>query len=112
MSGSKRKAASKRKPAPKVWQRKRANKIEAFVSDDELARFKAKCAAKSRTASEQLRFWINQESRPRKQQQSEPPATDPRQTNIEDIATRPEGEALREWAEREGRSDWLQENLT
>lgn len=78
-----------------------------YLSDEESALFRAKAAAKGRTLSDQVRFWVNQESRRKKTAAAASGERDPRQTSIEDLAPRPEGEALREWAEREGRTDLL-----
>lgn len=83
-----------------------------YLSEDESANFRAKAAAKGRTLSDQVRFWVNQESRRRKPAAAVSGEHDPRQTSIEDLAPRPEGEALREWAEREGRTDLLEENVS
>lgn len=81
-----------------------------YLSEQESADFLAKAAARGRTKSEQLRFWINQAPRTRKPAAAVSGTdTDPRQITIDDVA-RPEGEALREWAEREGRTDLLTED--
>lgn len=80
-----------------------------YLSEDESAKFRAKAAARGRTLSDQVRFWVNQESR-RKPAVAAVSGTDvdPRQISIEDIAP-PEGQALEQWAEREGMNHLLQQ---
>lgn len=105
------KRTKKRKP-PAV-QRTRGKPHQIYLSEEESAAFRAKAEARGKTLSDLVRFWINLEPRKRKSAAAvsgvEP---DPRQTHIDDYTPRPEGEALREWAEREGRTDLLQEALS
>lgn len=93
-----------------AWRRARGVPITIYLSEEESATFRAKAAAKNRTLSDQVRYWIN--FQPKRKSATEAEPVDPRQTNIEDITTRPEGEALAEWAEREGKTEWLRENLS
>ncbi|HET8939204.1 MAG TPA: hypothetical protein VFN67_37425 [Polyangiales bacterium] len=114
---TKKKRATKRKAT--TWRRSRAVPLQVFLAEDEDTKLCADAAANGRTKSEHVRYLISLDNPKRKRsprkaaaQQPSTQPIDPRQTNIEEITTRPEGEALREWAEREGRSGWLQENLS
>jgi hypothetical protein len=118
MSTKKKRATRKAKTS---WRRSRAVPFSMFLSEDENTKLCADAAAKGRTKAEHMRYLISLDNpKPKRKRSVRKPAeepnvqpVDPRQTHIEEItAARPEGEALREWAEREGRSGWLQENLS
>lgn len=107
-----------RKKTNKTWRRSAAVPLQVFLTEETNTKLAADLAATNRSKSEHLRLLIEtyKPPKPRRKRARKPPTAaepaDPRQTNIEELTARPEGEALREWAEREGRSDWLQENLS